>query len=992
MPRRVPMTQRQRTALLALPDTEELVVRHHGLDAADLAAIGDARTPETRLSYALQLCALRYPGRHLRRGELLPAIMLDHIAEQIGVDAGVIAAFARRAPTRYDQLAAIKRRYGYRDLTRPLKAELKGWLAPRALTTADARDLLRQLLEHMRSQHIVIPGASVIERLAAEAMHAADACATVTITGKLTQEQRTKLDALLNEQTRAMQSRLSWLRTPDERVRGTSLVALLDKLELLQDLGLLKLELPAELDARCRQMAREGERYTAQAFQQISHARRYAVLTATLRVLEVSIIDAALSMFRALVGRANLRARKRVEAEALAVAEKTRERLHRIADVLDAVVSAAEAGADIAAAVAEIAPLETVAADSVALRRSMRSGKPDYLDELGREHRVFRLLGPRLLDRIELRGGPVMDPLLRALSMLRDLGGDGRRSLPSAAPIGHIEPRWRKHVFRGPAIDRAYYELATYFGLASALGCGDVWAPASRMHRAIEQLIAPLPPPTAAAPAIVSQSASVEGYLAERSAMLDAALRATAHGIATQRPALFDGERLRFPRPPASGEDDPTHGLATRAYRLMPKVRVTDLLEEVDTWTGFGDHFGHVSTGLPPKERRALLATLIAEATNLGLSRMADVCGVASRRTLLRMLTWHLREETFRSALACLTDAIHAEPMAAWFGEGWRANADGQAYHLGGPGEAGGSINAHYGRDPIVKICTTVTDRYAPLGQTLIAGTASEAVHALDALLGHASAAEIRALHTDGGGVSDMVFAVAHLLGLDFEPRIPRLSDRRLYAFESPARYGALAPLFGQRLNRELIATYWEEIGRVVEAIRNRTVTPSLILKKLSGYRQQNGLAAALREVGRIERTLFTLRWLESPALRKLITAELNKGEALNTLRRAVALHRLGRFRDRSHENQASRAATLNLVVAAIVLFNCRYLGRVLDALRSGGGRIDPVHVAHLSPLGWDHINLTGDYVWSDSVERDPNGFLPLRLNAEPAYRESVPQ
>jgi Domain of unknown function (DUF4158) len=77
VPRRVPMTQRQRAALLALPDTEELVVRHHGLDAADLAAIGDARTPETRLSYALQLCALCYPGRHLRRGELLPPIMLD---------------------------------------------------------------------------------------------------------------------------------------------------------------------------------------------------------------------------------------------------------------------------------------------------------------------------------------------------------------------------------------------------------------------------------------------------------------------------------------------------------------------------------------------------------------------------------------------------------------------------------------------------------------------------------------------------------------------------------------------------------------------------------------------------------------------------------------------------------------------------------------------------------------------------------------------------
>ena len=65
-----------------------------------------------------------------------------------------------------------------------------------------------------------------------------------------------------------------------------------------------------------------------------------------------------------------------------------------------------------------------------------------------------------------------------------------------------------------------------------------------------------------------------------------------------------------------------------------------------------------------------------------------------------------------------------------------------------------------------------------------------------------------------------------HLLGLDFEPRIPRLSDRRLYAFEPARHYGRLAPLFGQRLDRNLIAAHWGEIGRVVEALRNRTVVP----------------------------------------------------------------------------------------------------------------------------------------------------------------------
>ena len=101
-----------------------------------------ARTPATRLGYALQLCCLRYPGRHLRHGELLPAVMLDHIAEQVGVDAKVIADFARRTPTRYDQLAAIKTRFGFSDLSRPHRVELRTWLTNEAASIIDGRALL----------------------------------------------------------------------------------------------------------------------------------------------------------------------------------------------------------------------------------------------------------------------------------------------------------------------------------------------------------------------------------------------------------------------------------------------------------------------------------------------------------------------------------------------------------------------------------------------------------------------------------------------------------------------------------------------------------------------------------------------------------------------------------------------------------------------------------------------------------------------------------
>jgi Tn3 transposase DDE domain len=82
----------------------------------------------------------------------------------------------------------------------------------------------------------------------------------------------------------------------------------------------------------------------------------------------------------------------------------------------------------------------------------------------------------------------------------------------------------------------------------------------------------------------------------------------------------------------------------------------------------------------------------------------------------------------------------------------------------------------------------------------------------------------------------------------------------------------------------------------------------------------------SLSEVGRIERTLFMLERLRDPTLRRRVTADLNKGEAHNAMARAVCFNRLGEIRDRSFDNQRHRASGLNLIVAAITLWNTVYL------------------------------------------------------------------
>jgi TnpA family transposase len=102
--------------------------------------------------------------------------------------------------------------------------------------------------------------------------------------------------------------------------------------------------------------------------------------------------------------------------------------------------------------------------------------------------------------------------------------------------------------------------------------------------------------------------------------------------------------------------------------------------------------------------------------------------------------------------------------------------------------------------------------------------------------------------------------------------------------------------------------------------------------------------------------------------LRRGTNRELNNGESRNSLARAVFFHRLGEIRDRTYENQQHRASGQNLLVTAIIVWNTRYLDRAITALRAFEAIPDEL-LTHLSPLGWEHVNLTGDYIWAEADE-----------------------
>lgn len=159
----------------------------------------------------------------------------------------------------------------------------------------------------------------------------------------------------------------------------------------------------------------------------------------------------------------------------------------------------------------------------------------------------------------------------------------------------------------------------------------------------------------------------------------------------------------------------------------------------MDDWTGFTRHFTHLRSQEVSKDRVLLLTAILADAINLGLTKMAEACPGATYARLTWLQAWHIRDEAYSAALAEVVNAQFRHPFAAFWGDGTTSSSDDQYFRAGGRGEAAGQINAHYGGDPGVLFYTHVSDQYAPFHAQVINATVRDATYVLDGLLYHES-------------------------------------------------------------------------------------------------------------------------------------------------------------------------------------------------------------------------------------------------------------
>jgi hypothetical protein len=178
-----------------------------------LAIVGRRRRNHNQLGFALQLCALRYPGRLLRPGEVIPQPALHFVADQLGTAPEALITYAARFQTRYEQLGVLRTAFGFADLT-PRRRQLLEWLLPVSLATTNPLTVATTLLDELRRSRIIVPGPSIVERLVAATLATAERHVANQLTGGLTQAQSEALEALLAPKPDTAMSMLAWARLP----------------------------------------------------------------------------------------------------------------------------------------------------------------------------------------------------------------------------------------------------------------------------------------------------------------------------------------------------------------------------------------------------------------------------------------------------------------------------------------------------------------------------------------------------------------------------------------------------------------------------------------------------------------------------------------------------------------------------------------------------------------------------------------------------------
>ena len=403
-------------------------------------------------------------------------------------------------------------------------------------------------------------------------------------------------------------------------------------------------------------------------------------------------------------------------------------------------------------------------------------------------------------------------------------------------------------------------------------------------------------------------------------------------------------------------------------------IPISSVLDQINSTTNFVRCFKHHSLKkvIMKPTPETIFAGILSKGCNHGTIKMANISKGINKATLTNTINWFFNLENIQEANNTIVDYINKLSLPNIYRPSDKyshTSSDGQKFNVGVDSILANYSFKYFGQSQGISVYTFIDDRQVLFYNTILSPGAREAAFVIDGLVSN-NVVKSYMHSTDTHGFSEAIFAVMHLLGVSFAPRIKKLGSQHLYCIESKRKYKdkdyKIKP--NKKVNLKLIDSNWDDILRLIATIKTKTVTASQIFSRLNSYTKELSLYKALKEFGRIIKTIYILTYIDDPILRRQIEKQLNIIELSNKFARAVFFANSQEFRIGSTTEQKIIVACRSFIQNCIVLWNYLYLSQILVHLDEKNKELLLKTIKESSVISWQHINLHGEYDFTLAV------------------------
>ena len=539
------------------------------------------------------------------------------------------------------------------------------------------------------------------------------------------------------------------------------------------------------------------------------------------------------------------------------------------------------------------------------------------------------------------------------------------------------------------------YKALLYIHAANALKAGIVSLKPSYRYLSLENYLYPIAKWQKHKPALLvethlAQYQDISQLLLQLQQILDAQFTLTNKNIiAGQNEYLkFDAKNKVVITTPKV--EKPNMKSIASLFSECKYTPILKVLNDVQQATDYLSCLRHLSV----KNKQVLpniqvfYAAILGLGCNIGISKIANVSRGISEDVLQNLVNWHISLDNVHLANRKVLEFLSKLSIAHIY------KKDATKLHSSSDGRKIGvsveSLNAnasykYFGKGMGISNYSFIDELNRVFYATAISAD-QEHAHVIDGLT-HNPSIKSDIHSTDTHGYSEVIFAIMYLLGIDFAPRIKGLKHATLYAFISRKIYEDLGfkILPDRYIDIKLIEAQWDNILRLVATIKLQEVTASQIFKRLNSYSKQHPLYCALKEFGRIIKTIFILRYTNDVELRQTIQKQLNRIELSNKFANAISFDNDHEIQFGSKDEQDLAINCQRLIQNIIVLWNELFLSDKIASAETEESKQQLISIIQNgSTQSWGHLNFLGEYDFTNSepaeVTFDLEKILALQI------------